>query len=89
MNGQGWWCETVGCGQVDLVDVDLVSAYDGWLIEANGHDHSSTLARWDGQRWRPAQTPATGQLRALDLSSPGEGWAMGSGTIALHWGIAG
>ena len=85
VHAQGWWCEQFLCGQVDLVDVDLVSATDGWMIQAAADDNG-TLARWNGQRWQTVQTPATGRLRALDMASPSEGWAMGSGTVALHGG---
>ncbi len=87
-NGQGWWCEAYRCGQSDQVAVDLVSAHDGWMIEVTV-EGNGTLARWDGQRWQTSQTPATGRLRALDMSSASEGWAMGLGTVALHWGTAG
>lgn len=69
---------TVPCNH-NLYAVDALSETDAWAAGEAG-----TIIHWDGQDWLPMPTPTLASLHAIDMLSPMEGWATGSGVI-LHW----
>ncbi len=83
-NGSGWNATTP---YVDrswfLEDIALASPRDGWAV---GQDDSAALImHWDGADWSRVDSPTSQPLRAIDLVSADDGWAVGDYGTILHW----
>jgi hypothetical protein len=65
---------------ITAVDVDMLSAADGWVVGPDG-----TTARWDGSVWTVVPSPTLMSLHSIAMLSPTDGWAVGSVGTILHW----
>jgi photosystem II stability/assembly factor-like uncharacterized protein len=76
-DGAGW--ETIASPvSSNLVDVKFLTAERGWAVG------DQTILSWDGSSWtEAAQVPVF--LRALDVLSADNAWAVGDGGKIYHW----
>jgi len=56
---------------VNLQSVDMVNSTDGWAVGSQG-----TIVHWDGIRWNNIDSPTTSSLRAVDVISANEVYAI-------------
>lgn len=59
-----------------LYDVSALSQTDAWAV---GHDSSyndGLILHWNGTSWNEMSSPATDLIRAIDMTSANDGWAV-------------
>ncbi len=49
----------------------MITSADGWAVGYDG-----AISHWDGTRWNNIDSPTIANLRAVDMISPSEGWAI-------------
>jgi len=65
---------------LNLYDVFMVSASDGWAVGLGG-----TIIRWNGSSWSNVTSPTPYLLESVFMVSASDGWAVGSGGTIIHW----
>jgi len=65
------WSWTRVADKVNLQSVDMVNSTDGWAVGSEG-----TIVHWDGIRWNNIGSPTTANLRAGDMISSNEVYAI-------------
>jgi len=64
---------------LNLYDVFMVSASDGWAVGSGG-----TMIHWDGSSWSNVTSPAAA-LRSVFMVSASDGWAVGYAGTIIRW----
>jgi hypothetical protein len=83
-NGSGWNATTPYVDRTyTLEDIAMASPGNGWAV--GQQSNAPLLMRWDGAAWSPVDSPASQRLRAIDLISADDGWAVGDYGTILHW----
>lgn len=71
------------------IDIQMLSANDGWAVAPSINEHYSTFFHWDGANWNSDQTITDTDISALDVFETNEGWAVGISTCCganyYHW----
>ena len=65
------WAWVKVANNADLNSVGMVSSTDGWAVGSEG-----TIVRWDGTRWNNVGSPTSANLRAVDMLSSNEVYAV-------------
>jgi Photosynthesis system II assembly factor YCF48 len=71
------------------IDIQMLSANDGWAVAPSLNEHYSTFFHWDGADWNSDQTITDTDISAIDVFKSNEGWAVGISTCCganyYHW----
>jgi photosystem II stability/assembly factor-like uncharacterized protein len=67
------WSWTKVADNANLQSIDMASSTDGWAVGSEG-----TIIHWDGTRWNNIDSPTTANLRAADVISINEVYAVAS-----------
>jgi hypothetical protein len=104
-NGRSWRVvvaagRTLAGGGPDLAGVSSIGARDAWAVGATGSGdgpEKTAVLHWNGRAWKRVAAPSpdpSASLAALAPVSPGDIWAVGTGsdskrtrftTVLLHW----
>lgn len=61
-------------------DVAFTAIDDGWIVGSKG-----LILHYDGQDWRPFESPTTGNLLDIYMAGRNEGWIVGAEGLLLHY----
>jgi len=84
-DGDQWLLDHIFNANEVVLDLDMVSATDGWafgrIYAGVGSGGTGTLWRYDGYNWNRFSMSVDQHIFALDVHSSTEGWALGSDSL--------